>query len=131
MVLVDSSVWVEYLRGNACWQADRLDLLLGTELLATCGLVVAEVLQGIPGEREFERMRGVFDAMPFHSGGAFGTAVAAAKHFRRLRAAGVTVRKTVDVLIATVCIENRLELLHRDRDFDAMEKVLGLRVVAR
>lgn len=131
MVLADSSVWVEYLRGKACWQADRLDLLLGTELLATCGLVVAEVLQGIPGEREFERMRGVFDAMPFHSGGAFGTAVTAAKHFRRLRAAGVTVRKTVDVLIATVCIENRLELLHRDRDFDAMEKVLGLRVVAR
>ena len=131
MVLIDSSDWVEYLRGNACWQADRLDLLLGTELVATCGLVVAEVLQGIPGHREFERMRGIFGAMPCFSCDTFGAAVAAAKHFRRLRAAGVTVRKTVDVLIATVCIERRLELLHRDRDFDAMEGILGLRVVAR
>lgn len=128
MILVDSSVWIDYFRGVKNPQADALDGLLASEPVAVGDLMLAEVLQGFGSERDFNRAKAVLTNLEqVHTGGT-GLAVQAARSFRTLRGHGVTVRKTIDVLIATRCIEDDLLLLHSDRDFDAFEQHLGLRV---
>jgi predicted nucleic acid-binding protein len=91
---------------------------------------MTEVLQGCPTEREFNSVRKTLEALTFVTLGGPDVAVLAAKHLRQLRARGVTVRKTIDSVIATRCILDGLELLHCDRDFDPFEKHLGLRCVS-
>lgn len=130
MILVDSSVWIDYLRGTPTPQTDKLDGLLGVTPLAIGDLIMTEVLQGCPTEREFNSVRKTLEALTFVTLGGPDVAVLAAKHFRQLRARGVTVRKTIDSVIATRCILDGLELLHCDRDFDPFEKHLGLRCVS-
>jgi predicted nucleic acid-binding protein len=130
VILVDSSVWIDYLRGVATPQADKLDSLLGTEPLAVGDLILAEVLQGCGSEREFSQVRQALDAFTLVELGGKEVAIQAAKNFRTLRAKGVTVRKTIDTIIATRCILDGHSLLHADRDFDAFEAHLGLRVVS-
>ena len=129
MILVDTSVWIDYLRGTASPQSDRLDALLGVEPLAIGDLILAEVLQGCNSDREFNEVRRLLSTLTPVSLGGLDVAVEAARNFRRLRARGVTVRKTIDTVIATRCILDRHELLHSDRDFDAFESHLGLRCV--
>ena len=131
MILVDSSVWIDYFRGTRNEQTDLLDALLSSEPVAVGGLMLAEVLQGFNSERDFNQAKNVL--LSLHQVDIRGTEIAiqAARNFRTLRLHGVTVRKTIDVLIATKCIETDLLLLHSDRDFDAFEKHLGLRVVRR
>lgn len=126
MIFVDSSVWIDYLRGEATAEAERLDLLLGSELLATGDLVMTEVLQGIADEREFRATLAMFDAMTLVELGGRANAIAAARNFQRLRARGVTIRKTIDTLIATSCIARGHALLFSDRDFDPFVAHLGL-----
>ncbi|MEO5924664.1 MAG: PIN domain nuclease [Bryobacteraceae bacterium] len=128
MILVDSSVWIGYLRGIETRQTDKLDVLLGREPLAIGDLILAEVLQGIDGDREFQDTLRVFTALTFVELGGLELAVQAARNFRVLRQRGVTVRKTVDTMIATRCIESGYALLHDDRDFEPFVKHLGLRV---
>ena len=130
MILVDSSVWIDYLRGVATPQADKLDALLGTEPLAVGDLILAEVLQGCGSEREFNQVRQALDAFTLVELGGKEVAIQAARNFRTLRSKGVTVRKTIDTIIATRCILDGHSLLHADRDFDAFEAHLGLRVVS-
>lgn len=130
MILVDSSVWIDYFRGTATPQVERLDALLGTEPLAIGDLILAEVLQGFVSERDFNEARKVLDAFTLVELGGKDIAVQAARNFRLLRGLGITVRKTIDTLIATRCIESGYTLLHSDRDFDAFVEHLGLRVVA-
>ena len=131
MILVDSSVWIDYFRGTRNEQTDLLDALLSSEPVAVGDLMLAEVLQGFNSERDFNQAKNVL--LSLHQVDIRGTEIAiqAARNFRTLRLHGVTVRKTIDVLIATRCIESDLLLLHSDRDFDAFEKHLGLRVVPR
>lgn len=129
MILVDSTVWIGYFNGNITPQTNRLDELLGREPLAIGDLILAEVLQGFDSEREFRRVRDMFDSFPLIELAGRHIAIQAARNFRVLRRLGVTVRKTVDTIIATRCIEDRLELLHNDRDFDPFAEHLGLRVV--
>ena len=131
MILVDSSVWIDYFRGTRNEQTDLLDALLSSEPVAVGDLMLAEVLQGFNSERDFNQAKNVL--LSLHQVDIRGTEIAiqAARNFRTLRLHGVTVRKTIDVLIATRCIESDLLLLHSDRDFDAFEKHLGLRVVRR
>ena len=129
MILVDSSVWIDYLRGNATPQAEKLDTLLGTVPLAIGDLILAEVLQGCASDRAFNEVKRTLAALNTVHLGGFELAIEAAQNFRRLRALGFTVRKTIDTVIATRCIVNGLELLHSDRDFDAFEQHLGLRCV--
>ena len=129
MILVDSSVWVDYFRGKATRQTELLDSLLGNQLLAIGDLILTEVLQGFDHDREFRRAKVFLTSLEVVDLGGEIVAVQAAKNFRKLRSAGVTVRKTIDCIIATWCIENGNELLHADRDFDAFEAHLGLRVV--
>ncbi len=126
MILVDSSVWIDYFRGLRTPQTDRLDALLGTEPVAIGDLMLAEVLQGFDSERDFTRALEMLGALDRIDIGGHEIAVQAARNFRSLREMGVTVRKTIDTLIATRCIEDGLPLLYSDRDFDPFVKHLGL-----
>lgn len=129
MILVDSSVWIDYFRGTSTPQTDRLDAILGDEPVVMGDLILAEVLQGFVPDREFNAARKLLTSLDVVALGGEGVAIEAAKNHRKLRALGVTVRKTIDTLIATHCILNGYALLHSDRDFDAFEKHLGLRCV--
>jgi len=126
MTLIDSSVWIDYFRGVATPQFDRLDNLLGAEPLATGDLMLAEVLQGFDSDRSFNSALRLLTTLSVVDIGGADIAVQAARNFRTLRAHGVTVRKTIDTLIATRCIESGFRLLYSDRDFDPFVEHLGL-----
>ena len=130
LILVDSSVWIDYFKGTITAQTERLDGLLGSEPLAIGDLILTEVLQGFHNDRDFNDARKMLTALMVVELGGQEIAIQAAKNFRALRRNGVTVRKTIDTVIATRCIESGHELLHDDRDFDPFAKYLGLRVVA-
>ncbi len=129
MILVDSSVWIDYFRGVATPQSDRLDELLGRELLATGDIVLTEVLQGFSRDRDFNQAHRLLTSLTVVPIGGEDIAVQAARNFRTLRAQGVTVRKTIDTLIATRCIQDGYALLYSDRDFDPFVEYLGLESV--
>ena len=128
MILVDSSVWIDFFRGAETPQVELLDGMLGRTRLAVGDLIVAEVLQGVKDDREFNLVRRTFDTFSQIDIGGHDIAVMAAKNFRVLRGHGITVRKTIDSLIATRCIQDGLTLLHCDRDFVPFHTHLGLRV---
>lgn len=123
---IDSSVWIDYFRGTASPQTDHLDALLGREPVVVGDLVLAEVLQGFTSERDFNQALRLFGSIDVIEVGGRDAAILAARNFRRLRELGVTVRKTIDTLIATRCIEDGLPLLYSDRDFDPFVLHLGL-----
>ena len=127
MILVDSSVWIDYFRGAATPQTDRRDALLGAEPLATGDVVLAEVLQGFAADRDFDEALRLLTALTVIDIGGRVVAVQAARNFRTLRARGVTVRKTIDTLIATRGNQGGYALLYSDRDFDPFVEHLGLR----
>ena len=129
MILVDSSVWIDYFNGKITPQTEMLDRLLGQEPLAIGDLILTEVLQGFASESEFKEASKLLTALTVVELGGPEIALQAARNFRLLRNLGVTVQKTVDTVIATRCIESGFELLHNDRDFDPFAKHLGLRVV--
>lgn len=127
MILVDSSVWIDYFRGVNTPQSDRLDTFLGSSVLVTGDLILLEVLQGFSRERDFNLARDLLASLVILELGGQDVAIQAAQNYRTLRARGVTVRKTIDTLIATRCIEEGLPLLYSDRDFDPFVEHLGLR----
>lgn len=127
MILVDSSVWIDYFRGTTTPQAEKLDLLLGNEPIATGDLILTEVLQGFVSDRDFNQARKLMTTLVIVDLGGEAMAIQAAKNFRALRALGITVRKTIDTVIATRCIESGWPLLYSDRDFDPFVEHLGLR----
>lgn len=127
MILVDSSVWIDYFRGIKSPQTDKLDALLGQEVIAVGDLILVEVLQGFDAERDFLQAVDLMRAFPVLDLAGDEIALKAAQNFRRLRALGVTTRKTIDTIIATFCIERGLPLLHRDRDFEPFVAHLGLK----
>ena len=129
MILVDSSVWIDYFNGALTLQTDVLDGLLGREPLAIGDLIVTEVLQGFDDGRDFAKARRLLSSLTLVQIGGADVAFAAAQNYRFLRKIGVTVRKTIDTMIATRCIESGYDLLHSDRDFDPFVQHLGLRVV--
>lgn len=127
MIFVDSSVWIDYFRGTATQEADRLHALLGEQELVVGDVVLTEVLQGFDSDRDFRTALALFDTLMLVEIGGRHTAIEAARNFRRLRARGVTVRKTIDTLIATYCISSEVPLLFSDRDFEPFVEHLGLR----
>ena len=131
MVLADTSVWIDYFNGIVNWQTDRLDELLGSQPVALGDLILTEVLQGFDQEAEFQRARSVLTVLPLYELGGYQLCLQAANNYRILRRQGITVRKTIDVIIATGCMEWGVDLLHNDRDFVPMEQMLGLKVVKR
>jgi len=128
-LLVDSSVWIDFFNGNITPETDCLNEVLGESLILVGDLILAEVLQGFRQERDFETARDAL--LKFLVVEMLGRKIAiqSAGNYRLLRSKGITVRKTIDCVIATYCIENNLELLHNDRDFDPFEQHLGLRVL--
>lgn len=129
MILIDSSIWIDYFNGAQSAETDLLDRLMPTGRLLVGDLILAEVLQGFRTERDAGRALSHFEPFEFRSIVGRNTAIAAARNYRRLRAKGITVRTTIDTLIASFCIAEGHELLHCDRDFDPFERHLGLRVV--
>lgn len=127
MILVDSSVWIDYFRGTTTPQAEKLDSLLGNEPIATGDLILTEVLQGFISDRDFNQARKLMTSLVIVDLVEQALAIQAAKNFRVLRSLGITMRKTIDTVIATRCIESGLPLLYSDRDFDPFVKHLGLR----
>ena len=127
MIVVDSSVWIDYFTGNYTPESDHLDSLLGQELIAIGDLVLTEVLQGFRADEDFRKARDLL--LSFHVVNMLDTTIAlkSAANFRALRKLGLTVRKTVDSIIATYCIENRLPLLHSDKDFQPFHRHLNLK----
>ena len=129
MILVDSSVWIDYFRGIATPQTDKLDALLDNQPLAIGDLILVEVLQGFSTERGFQEVRGLLTSLTIVELGGVRLAIQAARNFRKLRRLGITVRKTIDTLIATRCIESGHQLLYSDRDFDPFVQHLGLKAI--
>jgi predicted nucleic acid-binding protein len=126
VILVDSSVWIDYFRGRQSSQTDRLHALLGNEPIATGDLVLAEVLQGFGSVQDFNQGKKLLTSLPIIELVGRDIAIQAANNFRILRSLGITVRKTIDTLIATSCIEKGLALLYSDKDFDPFVEHLGL-----
>lgn len=129
MILVDSSVWIAHLRGRTTAETAKLEAVAAHEPLLIGDIILLEVLQGARNEAHaasIERALRQYAIVPLLGA---GLAVQAARNYRQLRALGVTVRKTADIIIGTFCIAHRHTLLHDDRDFDPMQEHLGLKVV--
>ena len=129
MILVDSSVWIDYFNGNKTSQTDWLDSSLGKTPIIISDLILTEVLQGFQRDKDFKIARDILLGIPFMSMGGQALAIESVMNYRFLRRKGVTVRKTIDVIIGTFCIHHQLTLLHDDRDFDPMVKFLGLEII--
>ncbi len=129
MVIVDTTVWIDYFRGETNPETEWLDRELTHQRLGLTDLILCEVLQGISDNRTFAQVEEELLSFQVFSSGGAPMAIASAQNYRKLRARGLTVRKTIDCLIATFCIETGHQLLHRDRDFDLFENHLGLAVV--
>jgi predicted nucleic acid-binding protein len=129
MLVVDTSVWIDYFNGVKNPQTDFLDTALDNTPIIIGDLILAEVLQGFRYDPDFEKARRTLGKFMQESMVNPALAVQSVRNYRFLRQKGITVRKTIDSLIATYCIENDHQLLHNDSDFDGYEKLLGLRVI--
>ena len=129
MVLVDSSVWIDYFNGVPTPETDRLDALLGQDVVATGDLILVEVLQGIRNDSDFRAVKRALSEFPSFDLLGRERADRVAMRYRRLRRNGVTIRKTVDVVIASFCVDEGIPLLFSDRAFLPMVKYLGLKPV--
>lgn len=128
MIFVDSSVWIDYFNGVWSTETNYLDSLLGIEPVGLGDLVLTEVLQGFKHDRDYYTARELLTSLTIFTLGGRDIAIKSADNFRLLRKNGVTVRKTIDVLIATFCIGTNLPLLHSDKDFEAFHQYLKLRI---
>lgn len=127
MILVDSGIWIDFFRGVASLQTERLNDLLGRREVAVADLVLVEVLQGFERDADYRNARRLLGLPTFVEIGGHEVAVEAAENYRLLRTRGITIRKTIDTLIATYCILHATPLLFQDRDFDPFVEHLGLR----
>jgi predicted nucleic acid-binding protein len=125
-LVVDSSVWIDYFNGNRTAETDALDQALGRDEIIIGDLILTEVLQGFRKESDFHKAHELLDSFPVVSMLGPEMAVKSAENYRKLRKLGVTVRKMIDVMIASYCIEHALPLLYSDRDFDPIKQHLSL-----
>jgi len=126
MVVVDTTVWIDYVRGLNTPHTNALDYELIHNQVVTGDLLITEFLQGFRNDKDFEAAKEIMDSLIYCDMLGKEIAVKSAINFRLLRKNGVTIRKTADIIIGTFCIEHGLPLLHNDRDFEPMEKYLGL-----
>lgn len=126
MILADSSVWIDYFRGSVTPHTETLDAVLAREPVVIGDLILIEVLQGFKSEWHFYNAKRLLTSLIVVDLVGHDIAIKGARNFRTLRSRGVTVRKTIDTLIATYCIEHKLSLLYSDKDFDPFVTYLGL-----
>jgi predicted nucleic acid-binding protein len=129
LIIVDSSVWIDYFNGNITPKTDWLDAALGTESILIGDLILTEVLQGFQSDKDFENAKSLLLSFPLVEMPGQEVALKSASNYRYLRKKGVTIRKTIDVIIGTFCIHNAFSLLHDDKDFIPLEKHLHLKIV--
>jgi predicted nucleic acid-binding protein len=129
MIVVDSSVWIDYFHDQVTEQTAWLEAAFGLRPIGLTNLILCEVLQGVRHRRRLRTATNQLTALPVFDLLGTGIAIASAENYRSLRSRGITVRATIDCLIATFCILEGHQLLHRDRDFDSFEEYLGLKVV--
>jgi predicted nucleic acid-binding protein len=129
MILVDSSVLIDYFNGKDNWQVEKLDEILGKEIVVIGDYILVEVLQGFRNDKDYDIASKVLNTFPCFNMCGEEIAIKSAENYRILRKKGITIRKTIDVIICTFCIENELLLLHNDKDFLPLEKHLGLKTV--
>jgi predicted nucleic acid-binding protein len=129
MILVDSSVWIAYFDGKIVPQTDWLDAVLGKEIIIVGDIILVEVLQGFKNDGDFRKAKELLSSFPFMDMLGKELAVKGAENYRFLRRKGVTVRKTIDVMIGTFCIHHNLTLLHDDQDFGPLVKHLKLKTI--
>jgi predicted nucleic acid-binding protein len=129
MIIVDTTVWIDYFNGLRSPHTDWLDDQLTRQRLGLTDLILCEVLQGVRDDRQWQQLRRDLLKFEVFETGGVQLAIAAAQNYRTLRRQGLTIRATIDGLIATFCLLNGYELLHNDRDCDAFESALGLKVV--
>ena len=129
MLVADTSVWIDYFRGVDARHTDLLDEALLHDRVITGDLIIAEFLQGFREDRDFMQAQAIMDSLEYYDFLGKDIALKAAQNFRLLRKKGITIRKTIDVCIASFCINYGFPLLHNERDFDAIENHLGLMVV--
>ena len=130
MIFVDSSVLIDYFSGKNNWQVEKLDEILGNEIIVLGDYILVEVLQGFKKNKDFKTAKNVLSSFPCINILGEEIAIKSAINYRTLRKKGITIRKTIDVIISTFCIENNLQLLHNDKDFFPFEKHLGLKSVS-
>jgi len=129
VILIDSSVWIDYFNGIQTPQTDWLDSSLGNTPIIIGDLILTEVLQGFQSDNHFKTAKDLLLGIPYMAMGGQLLSLKSAINYRYLRKNGVTVRKTIDIIIGTFCIINQLTLLHCDRDFDPMVQFLGLEII--
>lgn len=117
MILVDSSVWIDFFNGTENAETDKLNEILGLEDVVIGDLILAEVLQGFKSDTDYKAAKNVLTSLTVHDLLGRQLAIKSANNFRKLRKKGITIRKTADVIIATFCIENKIPLLFTDKDF--------------
>ncbi len=127
MIFVDSSVWIDYFNGKSTPEVMKLDSLLGVESISTGDLILVEVLQGFRNDKDYKIAKNLITSLTVFNLLDSNSAIKSANNFRALRKKGITVRKTVDSIIATFCIQNKLSLLHSDKDFKPFHKHLRLK----
>ncbi|MDZ7657989.1 PIN domain nuclease [Fodinibius sp.] len=128
MILVDTSVWIDYFNGIENRQTESLDRILSQQSVLVGDIILIEILQGFDSDKEFRLAKRALDPLDCVHLGGKSLAIKAAANFRFLRSKGVTIRKTVDILIGSWCIEYEIELLHNDRDFDQIAIQLPLQI---
>lgn len=128
MILVDSSVWIQYFNGEVNPQTDYLDEILGVEPVGIGDLILLEVLQGFRSDLGYEKAKSLLMDLPVFEMLGKDQAVRTAENYRHLRKMGITVRKTIDTIIASYCISRGFPLLFTDRDFEPFVKYLDLKV---
>lgn len=128
MILVDTSVWIDYFNGVENRQTEILDRILSEQSVLMGDIILTEILQGFDSDKDYRLAKQALDPLDCVHLGGKSLAIEAASNFRHLRSKGITIRKTVDMLIASWCIEHNVELLHNDKDFDRIARELPLRV---
>ena len=129
MIMVDSSVWIDFFNGIETNEVNKLDEMLGLEEIATGDLIITEVLQGFREDKDYKVAKDVLTSLTVFELLGENIAIKSANNFRKLRKKGITVRKTADVIIATFCIKNKIPLLFSDKDFIPFVNNLKLRSV--
>ncbi len=131
MILVDSSVWINYFNGQISWQTEILDQMLQQIPLFTGDLIMTEVLQGFKKDSDYKKAKETMSILTCKELGGYEIAIKSAENYRKLRKKGITVRKTIDVIIGTFCINENISLLHDDKDFEPMTEYLSLKSISQ
>ena len=129
MIVADTSAWIDYFKGIDAQHTNALDYGIQNNIIITGDLIITEFLQGFKNDKDYSTAKKIMESLEYRDLVGKKIALKAAQNFRSLRSKGITVRKTIDVIIATFCIENNFPLIHNDRDFDPIEKYLGLVVI--